>query len=143
MTARDAKDPEQKTNDQLGTPIGLYVIVDISDHFRASMKESIRGYEMERLRNWMSVAYEFGEQCGPHGIHMVDFPSALRPKLPKDWKIFYCFNEITNEQCAADITLLGADKGVKRAWDKVKSAAAEAAYVAGRFTDGVFTISGK
>lgn len=143
MIARAPDEPNDQNDDRPGTPIGLYVIVDISDHFRSSVAEPLKGHDMERLRNWMSVAYEFGEMCGPHGIHMVDFPAELRTKMPKDWKIFYSFNEMTDDSCAADITLLGADKGVKGRFDKVKSAALEVAYIAGRFTDGIFTITGK
>ena len=117
--------------------------VEVSPHFREAVSPFLEKQHIEEVRHWMGIAMEFGEECGPHGIHMVDFPKSTQGFVPPGWKVFFCFNEHDADHCVADITLLGADKPDKRIWDRVKSASGDAAFIAGRFFDGVFTVSGK
>lgn len=117
--------------------------VEVSPHFREAVSQFLEKQHIEEVRHWMGIAMEFGEVCGPHGIHMVDFPKSTHGLVPPGWKVFFCYNEHDADQFVADITLLGADKPDKRIWDRVKSASGDAAFIAGRFFDGVFTVSGK
>lgn len=116
------------------------ILVWVSDEFRQKALQFLTQQQLNFVTKEMAFSFFSGVFCERTELLVKSFPNPVQVAVPPKFKIFYSTGRI-DQQLVIGLIKTGIPH--VSIGKKVTSVAGEVSYVAGRFFDGVYGISGK